>query len=230
MVKKLLKKIIQSIFPEIKARNSTTISSKLKDNLVQETFLNFKDVLKQSVLFNDKQKTRGYGIKTALENDLTNKYYYLEFGVFKGESANYFSQHVKKLYAFDSFEGLKEDWIGTGGSKGTFNLNKKIPKLNANIIPIVGWVEDTLENFIKENNPQVNFIHTDMDTYGSTKFMLEKLKSHIVKNAIIIFDDFYNYYGWENGEYKALNEVFNRNEFEYKAFNLSKKQCVIKIL
>jgi hypothetical protein len=86
----------------------------------------------------------------ALENDLTNKYYYLEFGVFKGESANYFSQHVKKLYAFDSFEGLKEDWIGTGGSKGTFNLNKKIPKLNANIIPIVGWVEDTLENFIKE--------------------------------------------------------------------------------
>jgi hypothetical protein len=60
--------------------------------------------------------------------------------------------------------------------------------------------------------------------------MLEKLKSHIVKNAIIIFDDFYNYYGWENGEYKALNEVFNRNEFEYKAFNLSKKQCVIKIL
>ena len=165
-----------------------------------------------------------------MENDLTNKYYYLEFGVFKGESANYFSQHVKKLYAFDSFEGLKEDWIGTGGSKGTFNLNKKIPKLNANIIPIVGWVEDTLENFIKENNPQVNFIHTDMDTYGSTKFMLEKLKSHIVKNAIIIFDDFYNYYGWENGEYKALNEVFNRNEFEYKAFNLSKKQCVIKIL
>lgn len=232
MIKKLIIKIIRMISPKIITSNinTSTIGSKLRENLAEETFLNFKDPLKKSVLFNNKEKTREYAIKTALENDLNKEYFYLEFGVFKGMSTNFFSQYLKKLYAFDGFMGLKEDWAGTGGSKGTFNLNKKIPRLNANVEPIVGWVEDTLEDFLEKHNPKINFVHTDMDTYKSTKFMLEKLKPYFTKNAIVIFDDFYNYIGWEHGEYKALNEVFNPNEFEYKAFNLSKKQCVIKIL
>lgn len=69
----------------------------------------------------------------------------------------------------------------------------------------------------------------DMDTYGPTKFALEKLKPYLVKNAIIIFDELYNYIGWENGEYKALKEVFKESEFEYKAFNLSGKLCVVQL-
>ena len=28
-----------------------------------------------------------------------------------GTSANFFSKFVNKLYCFDSFEGLKEDWV-----------------------------------------------------------------------------------------------------------------------
>ena len=66
-----------------------------------------------------------------------------------------------------------------------------------------------------------------MDPYSSTKFTLEKLKPYLVKNAIIIFDELYNYIGWENGEYKALKEVFKEEGFEYKAFNLQGSQCVI---
>ena len=68
-----------------------------------------------------------------------------------------------------------------------------------------------------------------MDTYTSTKFALEKLKPYFVKNAIILFDQFYNYHGWQNGEYKALKEVFDKNEFNYKAFFLQGKRCVIQL-
>ena len=32
-----------------------------------------------------------------------------------------------------------------------FNLNKKLPKLNHNVLPVVGWVQDTLPNFLIEN-------------------------------------------------------------------------------
>jgi hypothetical protein len=82
----------------------------------------------------------------------------------------------------------------------------------------VGWVEDTLEEFLIKHNPKINFVHLDMDTYSPTKFTMEKLKPYLVKDAIILFDQLYNYIGWENGEYKALKEALNENEFEYKGF------------
>ena len=113
--------------------------------------------------------------------------------------------------------------------EGHFNLDKKVPKLNSNVEPIVGWVEDTLENFLKKHNPKINFVHMDMDTYAPTKFTLEKLKPYLVKNSIIVFDDFYNYLGWKNGEFKALNEVFKEDEYLYKGFNLIGKNCYIQI-
>ena len=68
-----------------------------------------------------------------------------------------------------------------------------------------------------------------MDTYNSTKFTLEKLKPYLVKNAIILFDELYNYVGWEDGEYKALREVFKEEEFEYKAFTIHTDKCAIQI-
>ena len=208
---------------------NSKLKLKLEDNLLEETFNHFKEDFTKSLLFNDVYKTREYAIQKSLLNDENKEYYYLEFGVFRGTSANYFSKFVNKLYCFDSFEGLKEDLVGTSLPKGYFNLKKKIPKLNSNVEPIVGWVEDTLDIFLKNHNPKINFVHIDMDPYSSTKFTLEKLKPYLVKNAIIIFDELYNYIGWENGEYKALKEVFKEEGFEYKAFNLQGSQCVIQI-
>lgn len=204
----------------------------IRDNLADETFNHFKEHLNNSVLFEGTQrhlKIREYAIKTALLNDKNKEYYYLEFGVFKGDSANFFSKFINKLYCFDSFEGLKEDWVGTGKPKGYFNLDKKIPKLNSNIEPIVGWVEDTLDDFLKKHNPKINFVHMDMDTYNPTKFTLEKLKPYLVKDAIILFDELYNYPGWKKGEYKALIEVFKEDEFKYKAFTINSVRCAIQI-
>ena len=58
--------------------------------------------------------------------------------------------------------------------------NKKTLKLNSNVEPIVGWVEDTLDDFLIKYNPKINFVHMDMDTYSSTKFTLEKIKPYLV--------------------------------------------------
>tara|TARA_B110000003_G_scaffold83632_1_gene85516 strand:- start:550 stop:1278 length:729 start_codon:yes stop_codon:yes gene_type:complete len=224
----LVNKIKVFIIPTELEKN-TKLEDKIEENLAEETFKNFKVHFKKSVLFKDISQIREYAIKTSLINDKNKDYYYLEFGVFKGTSANFFSKYIKKFYVFDSFEGLKEDWKGTSDIKGTFNLNKQIPKLNSNVEPIVGWVENTLEDFLKKHNPKINFIHFDMDTYNSTKYTLEKLKPYLVKDAIIIFDELYNFIGWEHGEYKALKEVFNEDEFEYKGFNIKRAQVVIKI-
>ena len=206
-----------------------SLEKKLKNNLVEQTFNYFNEYISKSVIFDYVWDIREYAIKTALLNDKNKEYYYLEFGVYKGGSANFFSKFLDKLYCFDSFEGLREDWIGYYLPKNTFNLNRKIPKLNLNVEPIVGWVEDTLDDFLKKHNPKINFIHLDMDTYSPTKFTLSKLKPYLVKNSIIIFDELYNYQGWKNGEFKALKEVFKDGEFEYLSFNIVGSQCVIQI-
>lgn len=175
---------------------------------------------------------RKYSIKKSLEHNKGDEYF-MEFGVYNGSSANFISNHVKKLYAFDSFKGLKQDWGGHVSNKecakGDFNTNKKIPKVNSNVELVVGWVEDTLETFLQKHNPKIKFVHMDMDTYDPTKFTLKKIKPFLVKGCIIIFDDFYNYIGWEYGEYKAFTEVFKENEFDYLAFNVSSSQVVIQV-
>ena len=108
-------------------------------------------------------------------------------------------------------------------------MNGKLPKLNDNVIPIVGYVEDTLENFLKEYNPKINFVHFDMDIYSATKYTLEKIKPYLNKNCVIIFDQLYNYINWKQGEYKALIEILSKYEFEYKAFNICGTEVVIQI-
>tara|TARA_B100001105_G_scaffold245784_1_gene228814 strand:- start:12 stop:230 length:219 start_codon:yes stop_codon:yes gene_type:complete len=70
----------------------------------------------------------------------------------------------------------------------------------------------------------------DVDTYESSKFILEAIKPNLVKGAIILFDKLYNFEGWDVGEYKALREVFNDYEYKFLSFATDSSQVVIKIL
>ena len=228
-VSKFIYLLIQKEFKNNKRKK---LKLKIKDNLLEETYSNFLVHFKKSVLFEEIWQIREYAIKTSQTNNKDENYFNLEFGVFRGRSTNFFSNYVNKLYGFDSFEGLKEDWAGRGSSRGTFNLNKKIPKLNSNVEVINGWVEDTLDDFLAKHKPKIKFVHFDLDTYSPTKFVLEKIKPYLVKDSIILFDELYNYIGWEHGEYKALKEVFDDKEYIYKAFNIQTEngqQVVIQI-
>ncbi len=242
----LLKKISRIIFKiipnEIKPESilnlikrelkiQTKLETVLEEDLSKETFQVFGKYFRETVLFKDLSKIREYAVKCALSNDLEQKYYYLEFGTFKGESSIYFSKYLKKLYTFDSFFGLQEDWLGNNDNpKGTFRLKKKPTFQEKNIEIVDGYVENTLENFLKEHNPQINFIHLDLDLYRPTKYTLEKIKPYMLNGSIILFDEFYNYYGWRSGEYKALIETFKDNEFKYRAFRINNQQAVIEFI
>ena len=237
MIKKIFKYIfhlisrcIYLLIPiEIRDFNKKNIDRLINENTKNECYEHFKEIFKSTILFKNFEATREYAIKNAISNDKQKELIYLEFGVYKGVSTNFFSKYVKKLYAFDSFEGLSEDWGGSKFGKGHFNLNKQIPKLNSNIEPIVGFVQDTLDDFLKKHNPTINFVHLDMDTYPATIYALERLKPFFNKDAIIIFDELYDYPGWKDGEYKALNEVFKDDEYIFKAFNTLGTEVVIQI-
>ena len=213
---------------------STTTSLSLHEMYIKEDikkcYETFKIYFKESI-FIDHKNYHKFIIERAKEYDMFNKKFYLEFGVWKGTSINFFSKYVHTIYGFDSFEGLREDWSGQfNHPKGTFNLNKKLPKLNKNVFLVVGWAQDTLIPFLQKYKPEINFVNLDMDTYESTKFVLTKIKPYLQKNCIISFDELYNFPGWEVGEYKALKETFNDNEYKYLVFSSDSGRGAIQII
>ncbi len=124
-----LSRLIYALIPiqyrkEVENKNRL-IYSLYREKQLRDCFEYFKDHLETSMIFKDQWKIREYSIKKSLFNDPGNNFFYLEFGTFEGKSANFFSKFVKKIYCFDSFEGLKEDWVGTPAAKGHFNLKKK---------------------------------------------------------------------------------------------------------
>lgn len=203
-----------------------------------KSYKHFKKYFSNSILINDKlgsliskekamRKIREFSIKRSILNDINQEKLYLEFGVHSGKSINYLSKFLKtKIYGFDSFTGLKEDWLGTKNPIGSMDLKGQVPKVRSNVEIIKGEVEDTLENFLMEKKGKINFVHMDMDVYKSSKFVLQKIKPFLSSGCIILFDELYNFAGWEQGEYKALIEVFEENEYKYLAFTNFEKVTI----
>jgi hypothetical protein len=154
---------------------------------------------------------------------------WLEFGVFEGKSINYISSFTKdKVYGFDSFEGLPENWV-SGLPKGTFNLNGKLPKVNPNVVLIKGWFDKTLTPFIQEHilpkKKKISFLHLDADLYSSTRYVLDQLKYHLDDDCIVVFDELVNYKNYlnEKGELRAFDELLHENNVEYSWIGMNGK-------
>jgi hypothetical protein len=157
-------------------------------------------------------------IQYALDN-ITIEGNCVEFGVFKGRSLKIIADHnaPKKVYGFDSFEGLPHDWEVSDGNvyeKGRFSLEGKLPEVPENAELVVGWFNETLEGWLKDHQESLAFVHVDSDLYSSAKYILTTLNDYIKVGTIILFDELLNfesgvgvdYEFWSEGEWKAMNE------------------------
>jgi hypothetical protein len=168
----------------------------------------------------------------ALEH-VTNNGLWLEFGVYKGYSLKIIAEKTKrKVFGFDSFEGLPEDWTHFQ-KKGRYSLNGLPPgEFSENVILVKGLFSNTLPVFVKNQKDSISFLHIDSDLYSSAKIILKYLNKQILKNTIIVFDDFINYPGWQFGEFKAFNEFVkqNRIQFDFLGFASSRHSVAVRIL
>ena len=139
---------------------------------------------------------------------------FLEFGVYMGESLRVIANNIKsKVYGFDSFKGLPEAWQGAF-QKGSLACD--IPNnLLKNSELVIGYFEETLEDFLKEHKGPISFIHIDCDIYSAAKFVLDTCYSQIADGCIICFDDFNNYEGYEDHEFRAWEEFVEQTKIEY---------------
>jgi hypothetical protein len=145
------------------------------------------------------------------------KVLYLEFGVHRGASIEYWSRILRhseaQLHGFDSFLGLPEDWDVDGGyPKGRFSTGGVAPEMDdPRVVFHVGWFEDTLHGFeLPEHDVLV--VNLDADLYSSTIFVLRELQDSIRPGTLLIFDDLSR----PDDEAKAFGEFMRESGLRFR--------------
>jgi hypothetical protein len=160
-----------------------------------------------------------------LEGDL------IEVGVWRGGTGVLVAEQMKnlkienKLYLCDTFTGVvkagKEDKFYNNGEHADCNLNIlqtlfnlyfRVPQSIYEVLS--GIFPEETGKYVKDK--KFRFVHLDVDVYQSTKDAFEFLLPNIVKNGIVIIDD----YKWPNctGITKFVDELIEqkRNDIEIK--------------
>ena len=156
---------------------------------------------------------------------------YCEFGVYKGETVNFIaSKTTHEVHGFDSFEGLPEVWR-EGFEKGSFALTN-LPEVARNVTLHKGWFNESLPVWKQKYAGPIAFMHMDADLYSSTKCVFDLLADRVVPGTVMQFDEFFNYPGWKDGEYKAFTEFVRDHQlrFEYIGYNPHHEQVAVRIL
>lgn len=124
---------------------------------------------------------------------ISDKYeHVLEFGVYTGGSITKIHNQLKdkpyKIFGFDSFEGLPENWENTPCTKGFFSTGGVPPVLPESIKLFVGWFDQTIPEYLKIAQ-SIALLHVDCDLYSSTKTVLYSLHEYIKPGTLIVFDE-----------------------------------------
>jgi len=158
---------------------------------------------------------------------------WLEFGTGSGSTARVMakSRERGKVYTFDWFKGLPDDWLPDYGVlKGKFA--QPLPTdLPDNIEIVLGRFEESLEPFLQAH-PELpaDLIHVDCDIYESTRYVLDRLEDRIVAGSVLVFDELLYYPGFHEHEMKALYEWLLANQRHYEWLGTHGDQSALDIV
>jgi predicted O-methyltransferase YrrM len=153
----------------------------------------------------------------------------LEFGVYKGETITFIAGKCpeERIYGFDSFHGLPEHWSGNRFSYKNFDRRGVLPKVPQNVELVSGWFNETVPPFLAAHPGPVGFVHVDCDIYSSTRTVLTALNGRLAPNAVIVFDEFFNYHGYRQHEHRAFFEFVAETGRAYRFVSFSGQQAAV---
>ncbi|MEJ8281550.1 class I SAM-dependent methyltransferase [Pseudonocardia spirodelae] len=134
-----------------------------------------------------------------------------EFGVYRGATLRTIAAHRGdgRVHGFDTFTGLPETWR-TGFRAGAFDDVGAPPRIEGAEL-VVGLFADTLPGFLADHPGPVDLLHVDADLYSSAATVLEAVGPRLRRGSIVLFDEFYNFPGWERHEARAWWEWADRH-------------------
>lgn len=153
----------------------------------------------------------------------------LEFGVATGTTLRLVVEHHRQgpVFGFDSFQGLPETWR-PGWSAGAFA--QEPPQVEGAEL-VVGLFADTLPGFLDAHPGTVSFLHLDADLYSSTATVLELVGPRLAPGSVVLFDEYYNYAGWQDHEHRAWREHAERTgvSWSYLGLTMDDEQVSVRI-
>jgi hypothetical protein len=173
----------------------------------------------------------------------------LDLGVWIGWSTRLIADACgRKVYGFDTFSGLVEDWQLEDQivKRGSFSLSQPFARrfirytgvslengvpaaLGRNVHFVRGSTYDTLAPFLADRPATpIKLFHMDLDTYESCIHALEACKDRFVPGSILVFDEFLV----TNGEMRAFYEFQKRYELEwrYRAWGLEVMEMNVEMI
>jgi predicted O-methyltransferase YrrM len=153
----------------------------------------------------------------------------LEFGVAKGTTVTHIATLCPEecVYGFDSFQGLPEHWSGNRFSYRNFSQKGVLPQVPENVELVPGWFNETLPGFLAAHPGPVGFLHVDCDIYSSTAYVLDALKDRLQPGCVIVFDEFFNYPGFRQHEYRAFREFVETTGRRYQFISFAGQQSSV---
>ena len=154
----------------------------------------------------------------------------LEFGVASGHTLRLMVEGLpgRKVVGFDVFTGLTETWR-TGFPAGAF-AQKLLPDVPGADL-VVGLFDESLPGFLAEHDEPVAFLHLDADLYSSTRTVLDLVGPRLVAGSVVLFDEYFNYPGWQAGEHRAWREYVNQAglTFRYEGYTYNHEQLIVTV-
>jgi hypothetical protein len=178
-----------------------------------------------ALIFERREEIFDFALDRMLDDGLI-----LEFGVAAGDSIRYLAARTdRKVHGFDSFEGLPEDWPGRHEAKGHYSTEGQLPSVPGNVDLHKGGFAETLPAFLARESGGVALLHVDCDLYGSTRTVLDQLAPRIGPGTVIVFDEYFNFIGWRNQEFKAFQEFVTATGVSYRYLAWGYQQAVVLV-
>ncbi|HEX4703235.1 MAG TPA: class I SAM-dependent methyltransferase [Pseudonocardiaceae bacterium] len=154
----------------------------------------------------------------------------LEFGVYTGTTLKIIAtaRQGERVFGFDSFQGLPETWRSDFPT-GTFAVPEPPDVPGAELV--VGWFSDTLPGFLDTHPGPVDFLHVDADLYSAADTVLTLVGPRLHAGSVVVFDEYFNYPGWQRHEHQAWQEYVGRTgtTFSYEAYTYDHEQVVVRV-
>jgi hypothetical protein len=184
-----------------------------------------REVMPTASVFDDPITTLEHALSLAPADGMA-----LEFGVYEGRTLGVIaaSRRNQEVFGFDSFQGLPEDWR-SGLPAGTFATDNLPDIPGAELV--VGMFADTLPDFLADHPGPVSFLHMDADLYSSAVTIFKHVGPRLRPGSVIVFDEYFNYPGWQRHEHRAWQEFVAAGalEFEYVAYTGNNEQVAVVI-
>lgn len=170
----------------------------------------------------------------------------VECGVFKGASLIRFctfreileSPYSRKIIGFDAFgkfptpenaddQAFVEKFESSDGEGISVDeLNKVFAhKGFTNYDLVQGEISYTLPNYISSHPElKISLLHIDVDVYEPTVVILNYLFNRVVRDGLIVFDDF----GKVAGETRAVDEFFSKKNVIFEKLSISHTPSFIR--